>query len=291
MRLLIDSLGRALAYCLHWRVIAWSLFPFVLMAALAALLGYGYWTPAITWAQELLGGVGWLHQVWLWLGLERAPEFMAPVLVVLLAMPVIVVLALLLVALFMTPHMVELVAARRFAGLERKQGGNWWRSLVWSLGSTAIALVALVVSVPLWFVPPLMLILPPLIWGWLTYRVMAFDALAAHASKEERRLLFVRHRYSLMFMGVLCGYLGTAPGIVWASGVVFVAAFWVLIPLAIWIYAFVFALSSLWFAHYGLAALAQLRAEQPAPVAPAAASSPEAEPPAASSSVSGDPAP
>jgi hypothetical protein len=40
------------------------------------------------------------------------------------------------------------------------------------------------------------------------------------------------------------------------------------VPLAIWIYTLVFAFSSLWFAHYCLAALEMLRAEsavQPAP--------------------------
>ena len=105
-----------------------------------------------------------------------------------------------------------------------------------------------------------MLVLPPLIWGWLTYRVMAFDALAEHASKEERREVLRRHRVTLLGMGVLTGYLGAAPSVVWASGVVFAAAFVVLLPLAIWIYTLVFAFSSLWFAHFCLQALAQLRA-------------------------------
>ena len=141
-----------------------------------------------------------------------------------------------------------------------------------------LALVALVVSVPLWLVPPLVLILPPLIWGWLTYRVMVFDALADHASKEERLEIFRRHRSSLLGIGIVTGYLGAAPSIVWASGVVFAAAFFVLVPLAIWIYTLVFAFSSLWFTHYGLAALQRLRAERatmapmtgPAPLAEAA---------------------
>jgi hypothetical protein len=62
-------------------------------------------------------------------------------------------------------------------------------------------------------------------------------------------------------MGVFCGYLGAAPSLLWASGVVFAAAFVVLVPLAIWIYTLVFALSSLWFAHYGLGALQALRQE------------------------------
>ena len=99
----------------------------------------------------------------------------------------------------------------------------------------------------------------PLIWGWLTYRVMSFDALSEHASKEERQELFKRYRSGLLGIGVVTGYLSAAPSIVWASGVIFAAAFLVLIPLAIWIYTLVFVFSSLWFTHYCLAALQRLR--------------------------------
>jgi len=105
-------------------------------------------------------------------------------------------------------------------------------------------------------------VLPPLIWGWLTYRVMAFDALAEHASREEREVLFKRHQWSLLLMGVLCGLMGAAPGVVWASGVVFAVAFFILVPLAIWIYTLVFAFACLWFTHYCLFALQQLRQER-----------------------------
>ena len=132
------------------------------------------------------------------------------------------------------------------------------------LAQDRAALVALLLSVPLWFIPPLVLIVPPLIWGWLTYRVMSFDALADYASPEERAALLRAHRVSLLGVGVLCGYLGAAPAIVWASGLLFAAAFFVLVPIAIWIYTLVFAFSALWFAHYCLDALAQLRARRAA---------------------------
>jgi hypothetical protein len=36
----------------------------------------------------------------------------------------------------------------------------------------------------------------------------------------------------------------------------------VLVPVGIWLYTWVFALSSLWFAHYGLQALQTLREER-----------------------------
>ena len=63
----------------------------------------------------------------------------------------------------------------------------------------------------------------------------------------------------LLLMGIATGYLGAAPSIVWASGWFFAAAFPILIPAAIWIYTLVFVFSSLWFSHYCLAALEQLR--------------------------------
>ena len=122
-----------------------------------------------------------------------------------------------------------------------------------------LAAIALVLSIPLWLVPPLILILPPLIWGWLTYRVMSYDALVDHASSEERRQIFKQHRGSLLAIGIVSGYLGAAPSIIWASGAMFVALAPVLVPVAIWIYTLVFAFSSLWFAHYTLEALDQLR--------------------------------
>jgi len=216
--------------------------------------------------QSTLDGTSWLGTVWGWLahlGVSDVPTLLAPLFVVLMTMPVVVFVCVLTVSVLMVPAIVDLVAKRRFPDLQRRHGAGFVTSVWWSLSSTLLALVALVLSMPLWLIPPLVLVLPPLIWGWLTYRVMAFDALSEHASKEERKTLFTRHRGSLLVIGVLCGFLGAAPGIVWASGVVFAAAFVVLIPVAIWIYTLVFAFSSLWFAHYCLASLQQLRAQEP----------------------------
>ena len=265
MGLLFDSFWRAVAYCVHPRVMALSVLPLLLMAGLAAALHYFYWDSAVEFVRTTLQTTPWLDNVWQWLrgwGVNTdVPTLVAPLLLIVALTPIVVMLALLVIGLLMTPALVSLVAARRFAALERKKGGSFLLSLGWMLGSTTLALLALVLSVPLWLIPPLVLLLPPLIWGWLTYRVMAFDALAEHADKHERRILLERHRWSLLFIGIVSGYLGAAPGIVWASGVVFAAAFIVLIPIALWIYTLVFAFSSLWFAHFALAALQQLRRE------------------------------
>lgn len=271
MNLFLDSFWRAATYCLRPRVIALSILPLVLMVVLMLGLGYFYWENALEWVRVTLEASSFINNLWSWLdsvGAGGLKMVLAPLIVIFAVTPVIVVLSLLTVAVLMTPALTLLVAERRFPELERKRGGSLVFSLLWSLGSTLLALVALIVSVPLWLVPPLILVLPPLIWGWLTYRVMAFDALAEHASAEERREIFRRHRGWLLGIGVFCGYLGAAPSVIWASGAMFVAMAPILVPLAIWIYTMVFAFSSLWFAHYCLAALGALRVEAAVAAAP-----------------------
>ena len=266
MRLFLDSFWRALAYCLHPKVMLLSLLPLLVMVVAAFAAAYVFWDVAVAavmeWLQAwqlLAASLAWMES----LGLSDLRTVLAPLVVVFLATPLIVLLTLLMVALFMTPAMVTMVANRRFPHLERLQGAGFWWTVAWSLGSTIIVLVVMVLTLPLWLVPLLGLLIPPLLWGWLTYRVFAFEVLAAHASADERKALMLQHRWWLLTMGVVCGYLGTAPSLVWVSGVVWLALAPMLIPLAIWIYAFVFAFASLWFTHYLLRALDLLRSGPP----------------------------
>ena len=267
MRPVLDAFWRALAYCLHPRVILWSMAPLLLAGGAVFGLGWLYWESTIaalraTFEQwSLLAGVfvwldriggGWLHTM------------VAPLIVVVLAVPLIVVVALVLVATLMTPAIVTLVAERRFPTLERRHGAAWWQGLLWSLACTAVALVALVLSLPLWFVPPLILIVPPLIWGWLTCRVFAFDVLAAHASVPERRHIVHEQRWPLLGIGIVCGYLGAAPSLVWAFSAATLVFAPLLIVFSVWLYTLVFAFAACWFAHFALAELQRLR-QHPAP--------------------------
>ncbi len=286
MNQLLDSFWRAAAYCLHPRVILLSFLPLFFAGGLAALLGYFFWEETLAGVRATLESWSLLEALLRWLdgiGAQGFRTVLAPLIVVALALPLIVVLSLLLVALLMTPAVVTLVGKRRFASLERRRGASFLASLSWSLGCTAVALIALVVSVPFWFVPPLILVLPPLIWGWLTYRVMSFDALAEHASADERRTLLREHRWPLIAMGVFTGYLGAAPSLLWAVSAAMLIFAPVLVVVAVWLYTLVFAFSTLWFTHYLLAALHGLRlaAERSATsVTPASALPPSA--PAAS---------
>ncbi len=75
---------------------------------------------------------------------------------------------------------------------------------------------------------------------------------------------------TLLAMGIACGYLGAAPSLLWAVSAMTLVFAPFLILVSIWIYTLVFAFSSLWFAHYLLAALQRLRGESDGlPAAPA----------------------
>lgn len=272
MSAVFDAFWRAVGYCLHPRIILWSLAPVLLAGALVLGLGWLYWEGAVDAVLRALEASTLATALFDWLanlGAGNLRMLVAPLIVVALTLPVVVVLSLLLVALLMTPAIVGLVASRRFAQLEQRRGAGWLSGLLWSLACTALALLALALSVPLWFVPPLVLIVPPLIWGWLSYRVFAFDALARHASADERHRLMREHRLPLMAMGVMSGYLGAAPALLWAFGAASFVFAPLLLVLSVWLYTLVFAFAAAWFAHYALAALQRLRAADDKPAQPA----------------------
>lgn len=272
MNPLFDAFWRSVGYCLLPRVILLSLLPLLLTSAGAWALGWFFWEPAVAGVSDWIANWSLGEAAMAWLdgaGAGALRAVIAPMIVVAIAAPLLVIVSLLVVAVAMGPAIVELVAKRRFADLERLRGEPAWRSVLWSFVSTVAALALLIASMPLWLIPPLVLVLPPLIWGWLSYRVMSFDALAEHASRDERRALMREHRWPLMTIGVVTGLLGAAPSLVWAVSAMALILAPLLIVASMWLYTLVFAFSCLWFTHYALAALdARRRALNPAPMAP-----------------------
>lgn len=256
--LMVDAAWRALAYCLHPRVIYLSLLPLMLAGVGLGLLGWFGWEPGVAAIRHALDHWDLSHTVLAWLdraGLGFLRTAAAPFLLVIMVVPLVIVLCLLLVAGLMTPSLVRLVRQRRFQHLQDREAAPWWRSLLWSAGASITALALLLVSLPLWLMPIFAVLVPPVIWGWLTYRVMAFDTLVDLASPAERDALLKQHHASLLAMGVMCGYIGAAPAALWAMGALTVILAPLMVLLSVWLYTLVFAFSSLWFAHFLLAAL------------------------------------
>jgi Etoposide-induced protein 2.4 (EI24) len=273
MKLLLDSFWRAAAYLLMPRVVGLSLLPLLIAVGVSLGLGYFFWEDAVYGVRAALESWSLVSAALLWLDGMFGPSFrtvVAPLIVVAMAVPVVVVFSLLLVALLMTPAIVSLVAERRFALLARKRGAAFWQGALYSLGCTLLALAALMATLPLWLIPPLVLLIPPLIWGWLTTKVMSYDVLSEHASKSERLALIRQHRWQLLLIGIVTGFLGAAPSLLWAVSAATLIFAPLLIAVSIWLYTLVFAFSALWFAHYALAALQAYRRETEVEVLPAA---------------------
>ena len=263
MKDLFDAFWRAILGCLHPRVILWSLIPLLLSAGAVLALGWLFWEPAVAAVRTFLEDWALVASLLTWLEAMGGGAFrtvVAPLIVVALTVPLVVVVSLLVVAWTVTPALVDWVAARRFAGLQRRGGAaGWWASAVWSLGCTLLALAVLVVSLPLWLVPPLAVVIPPLVWGWLAARVFSFDTLALHATTDERRLIMHERRWTMLLMGIVCGLMGSLPSLIWALGALtLVLAPWLVLA-SVWLYTLVFAFASLWFAHFTLAQLHRLR--------------------------------
>jgi hypothetical protein len=264
----LDAFWRALAYALTPKVWVLTLMPLALMVALVMLAAYFYLGAAQIWVGEALQTWPWLQAGFTWmagLGFAALQTVLATLVIAFAVTPLLVVFSLLSVSWLLSTPLLDAVARRRFTSLQRLHGGSWLGSLWFMSKSTLLALLVLALTLPLWWIPPFMYLFPPLVWGWLTYRVMAYDALAQHASADERAQILQAHRWPLWGMGVAIGFMGAAPGLIWVSGAMWAAAFILLVPLALWMYTWIFALGALWFAYYALDALARLRQTEKQP--------------------------
>ncbi|HTJ92824.1 MAG TPA: EI24 domain-containing protein, partial [Pararobbsia sp.] len=205
---LFDSFVRAVGTAFHPRMLMLTLVPFAIAAlSWLAIFWFG-WEYAVAFVASMLGR--WslsshLYALFGSIGLATAHAVVAPFVVVVLAIPLIVVSVLVLIATIAMPVVLRHLSRGRFAALDKRRGGSWFGSLAHSLFVTAICIAVTALTIPFWIFPPLFAVLPPLLWGWLSYRVMSYDALAEHASVDERRALVHRHRWSLFTMGICTG--------------------------------------------------------------------------------------
>ncbi|TAL99681.1 MAG: EI24 domain-containing protein [Paraburkholderia sp.] len=261
---LMRSFGRALASAFH-PVMLWLTFvPFLVAAIVWGGLLYAFWQPLIDTARIWLQSWGFtatLYHLFDWVGFGAMRAVIAPLVVIAVAIPLIVVTVLLLIVALSMPRVIRYLSARQYATLEMRRGGSWYGSLAYSLGTTLVCIALMIVTLPLWLVPPFFALIPPLLWGWLTYRVMTYDALALHASAEERRALVRRYRLPLLAIGIVSGLLGSLPTAIWVSSAWLVVLFPAVAALTIWIYAFILVFTALWFGNYCLRALQRMRAE------------------------------
>lgn len=264
---LFPSLGRAVLSQLHPRMLWMTVLPFLLASVVWGGILYFSWDTVMTAARGFLETsmlTSWIYRALDAFGMTSLRALVAPLIVVALTVPLVVISLLVFIGVFSVPSVISFLE-RSYPHLEKKRGASFTASAMNSIGCTLAVLFVGLITIPLWLIPPFFALIPPLLWGWLTYRVMSYDALALHASAEERKLLMRRHRLPMIVMGIAMGVLGSAPTLLWVSSVAVIFLFPFVLLASVWMYVLIFIFSALWFGHYCLRALTRLRTEQGGP--------------------------
>jgi hypothetical protein len=262
MRPVLNALGRAILSQLHFRMLVLTLLPFLSSLLLWGLVLYLGLNPMIDSLHRYFADNNLFH--WSgaalgFLGAGALKTVLVPLLAMWLLLPLMILTALVFVGLVAMPAIAKHVATRHYPQLEKRRGGSLAGSVATAIGAFLVFAFLWLLSLPLYLFPPLALLVQPVLWGWLTCRVMAYDALSEHASRDERHQLMRSERWPLLVIGIATGALGAAPTLLWLGGVLSVIFFPLLAAISIWLYVLVFVFSGLWFQHYCLGALARLR--------------------------------
>jgi len=262
MKIVLKSYGRAFLMQFNIGMLLLSLLPSLFALGLWAVVLYYSLQPLIDFLQQLFlenNGFQLAGDVLNFLGLIALKAVIVPLIAMWLLLPFMLLTALLFVAFIAMPMINRKVSKRYYPDLEKLKGGGWLSSIWFALLCLVIFILLWLISLPLTLFMHLGLVIQPLLLGWITYRIMAYDALAHHASAEERHQILRQHRWQLWSVGVVTGLLGALPGMMWMGGVLSIVLLPVLAAIAIWLYVLVFMFSGLWFQFFCLDALQQLR--------------------------------
>jgi hypothetical protein len=264
----VRSYGRALAAQFSGKMLLLSVLPLILSVLLWGGLLYLFFQPLLDFVQVQFAthdAFKTSNGVLSMLGLGMLKTMVVPLIAMLLLLPLMILSSLLFMGVIAMPAIARHVGQRQFPQLEKKHGGSLLGSLLVNLSGMAIFIVLWLLSLPLYAVAPLALLVQVALWGWLTARVMSYDALADYASEDERAAIKRLHGRSLMLIGMVSGAAGALPGIAWIGGALLsVVLFPFLAILSIWLYLMIFIFTGLWFEYYCLDALEQLRSRSPA---------------------------
>ena len=209
MNAVLDALARALRDLFSVRVLWVVVWPMGVALLLWLALGVTFWGSFSGWIAQGLDALGiqaWLtdlEPVWVAHGIQLIVHL-------LLFVPLVMLTALIITALFAMPALIRVVAERDYPELKRESGGSLAGSL-WN-AAVAIGLFAALwlVTLPLWLIG-VGVVVPFVAAAYLNQRLFRYDALAEHASDTEMAALFRSERNGWWGLGLLSGLLQFVP--------------------------------------------------------------------------------
>jgi CysZ protein len=242
MNEVLRALGRALRSLLHVKILILAILPTAFAALFWISLTLHFWPELNVWLAAWLDETSLIRLVRYlarWLFASDAAGFvplLAKLVIMATTLPLIQATSLLLTALCAMPLMVRHVAARSYPALERRHGGNFMHSAINGVAGSLMFLFLWVVTLPLWFVPGVVFVLPVALSAYLNQRLFCYDAIADHADARELHAILHAHRPARYSLGAL-GVVHYVPLLGWFAPV----------------------LTGLAFIHWGLARIAHMR--------------------------------
>ena len=221
----LGAIGYGLVNVFHPRMLWLMVWPMLVALAIWGTAGVFLWTRLALWLAGFLKH--WLEPALGFIRLDfgDATLIAANVILFLLFVPLVYLTALFILGVFGMQKMVDYVAERSFPQLERRHGGTVAGSIGNGLAALGGMLALFVLSLPLWFIPPLWPLIPLAILCWGNQRLLRYDALAEHADKDEMARVFGERRGALYTMGFLLALLAYVPLVQFLGPVVFGLAF------------------------------------------------------------------
>jgi len=220
------SVAGALLYGLgnlfHPRMLWLMIWPMLVSLALWGGIALVTWTHMAVRLAELLNQ--WALGI-VRVELGQLSVFLANVALLLLFVPLVYLTALFILGAFGMQKMVEHVASRSFAHLERRHGGGTAGSVWNAMVAFGGMLLLFALSLPLWLIPVLWPVITLAILTWVNQRLLRYDALAEHADAAEMKRVFRDHRGPLLLLGFLLALAAYIPFVGFIAPVVFGLAF------------------------------------------------------------------
>ncbi len=206
-----QALARASGALFHPKMFSLMIWPLALSLALWVTLGLVFGGQIFDGVEATLnrsGAYQWVTSTW---PLSLLAAGLLWLLMVLLAIPLVLVTATLLIGVLAMPIVVNHVCAKDYPALERRKGGTIGGSIWNAIVALFWLMVLAIASLPLWFIPIFWPIVPVVLLGYFDQRVFRYDALAEHGTKEEIRHLIHASRRPFMWLGIALGAIGHIP--------------------------------------------------------------------------------
>jgi hypothetical protein len=207
---MLGAIAGAFRSLFSLRMLWLMVWPVLAAVVLWAVLAFTFWTPlqhAWLWLYEYFGIAEWMTGIepaWIGAALQVLLHLM-------LFVPLVMLTALVLTAVFGMDAMVKTVSERFFPQLEKHHGGG----VIGSAGNAFIAVVVYlgfwVVTLPLWLLGPVGAVIPFVAAGYLNQRLFRYDALAIHAGPEEIKAIIEENRGGLWALGILLALVQFVP--------------------------------------------------------------------------------